>query len=264
LVFTRNHYEILKTQPYATVMEKLEGLQEQDGDAMAIISQTASYLEYYGDPHGMGFPVINRAVDSASTGVIISRLVSARPEVFFADGRAPSLGLAATLMYNQVEIIEGYTFTGLTFSNGTDSVLPYAVLASSRDSIKTSDEFVPMYKSEPDMPDFTFADEIGGLVQFAERPAEDVFVVVVFSKGEETVHWTAGSLSENGFEWKGETVLPHQILLWDTFINKREMRGIQANVYIWNPQKTLLKINRWKAVKMEGNSNRYSQLLRRP
>jgi hypothetical protein len=264
LVFTRNHYEILKTQPYATVMEKLEGLQQRDGNAMAIISQTASYLEYYGDPQGMGFPVLNRAVDSSATGEMVSRLVSAQPEVFFTDGRTPSLSLAATLMYNQVEIIEGYTFTGLTFSNGTEPDTPYAVLASSRDSIKTSDEFVPMYKSEPDMPGFTFADEVGGLVQFAERPVEDVFVVVVFSKGEETVHWTAGSLSENGFEWNGQTVLPHQILLWNTFVSEREMRAIQANVYIWNPQKTLLKINRWKAVKMEGNPNRYSQLLRRP
>jgi hypothetical protein len=264
LVLSREHYTILKSQPYASTMQELVRLDKIGGENLAIVSQTPEYLGYYKDPDSLNLRYINRVEDSRSTGDLISTLLEINPEHFFTDGRTPALTLAASQHYNHIEEIHGFTFSGFIFSNSKKTQTPYSILIDSTEVLETRDEFVPIYTSAQGLDGFTFADEIGGLVYFAERPAEDVTLVIVFSKGDETVHWTGGSLSENGFDDKGTTALPHQFLMWNSFTKHHDLQGIQANIYLWNPQKTLLKITRRQALRMQGNPNMYGQLGRRP
>jgi hypothetical protein len=265
LVFSRDHYTILKSQPYATIMRELGRLGKLGDRNMAIISQTPEYLTYYGQPSALNTLYINRGEDSRNTGALISNIAERKPEYLFTDGTSPTISLAASQYYNHIDEIQGFTFTGMLFSNSQKALSSYSPLADATDTLETRDEFVPIYTSDQGTDGITFADEIGGLVHFAERPAEDVILVVVFSKGGETVGWTGGALSENAYNHGGETILPHQILIWNTFQRYQDMRrGVQAKIYLWNPGKTLLKINRRQAFHKRGNPNMYGQLGRRP
>ncbi len=269
LIFERKHFEVFRMQPYAMVAAQLNG----QSSGMAVIAQNPAYMNFYLEQNSTErLGVINLAGESMSNAQILKKIMDSSPPTLYLDGRNWSLTRAATELYGAPKVENGFTYTGYTFTeSGKEGTPLYSTLSSGNEPIQSSAEFLELYKIGLDTADFSFGDHAAALIRLSQNDSAatymataDLHLVIEFSRAGQSLHWSSTEPVNHGFEDAGEWVLTHQMLLWDIFINEREMKGVELKVYLWNPGQLPLQINRWEVNRMEGNPNLYSQLNRRP
>ncbi len=264
LVRERKHYEVMHLQPYSTTWSQLKNLEGKNKTTLAVVNQTPGYLDFYGNTDTLEFPVINIAEDPKSNATLMKSIVDADAAIFYTDGRNGALVSGAMEIYPAAERLNGFTHSGYTFRKKGSFDVERKEINRSTASVVSASEFIDIFKVKLDTFEISFADELSGMIRFANAPVDDVHLVFSFEKSDAKVSWSGPTYSANGFEYQGDYLLPHQVLLWDAFITPREMNGVELKIYIWNPNLKPLEIKGWEVHKLKGNPNLYGQFLRRP
>ncbi len=261
----RKHYEVMHRQPYARTAQHLNELSAEAGSTFAIVHQEPTYLEYYIQTDTLPYTALNTNKKNYTASEEINAMLISDADIFYTDGRNATLVYAAHIAYPSINRYNGFIFSGFHFRKVGISEKPlYHNLITLTDSHYTDAEYVDLLNIQLPAADITFGDEIGAMVQFAERPASDIHLVFDLRKNGESLHWSSGMASTSAFSYLENYCLVHQILLWNTFTNENQMKGAELKIYLWNPEKVPMNIAGRQVDKLEANPNFYGQLTRRP
>lgn len=273
LVWEREHFEVFEQQRYAKVAEQLKETDAEGVPALAIVSQNPVYLARYVDLNSLGNTrVINLSTHKLGMAELMDEIRNPGLQRLYLDGRHWALTTAA----KETRILEkksnGFTFTGHHFSTqGKPDTAVDHVLTENFERETFSGEKLEIYKAKLDTTEFTFADHIAAVVRFdlsgstsiTLRDA-DLQLVIAFRKNGEPEQTRSVAPIGSGYQQDGTLVLVHQLLLWDFYINPREMLGVEAEVYLRNPKGSTITVESLKVKRVEGNPYLYGQLNRMP
>jgi len=274
LVWQRNHFEVFEQQPYAKVAEQIKSMDEEGAEALAVIQLNPAYLDRYIDVDTLkNTRVINLAEKPLSTAELMPEIKNEAVQRLYLDGRNWSLCRGAQEIRKLEMRTDGFTYTGHHFRQRKANNAPTAdILIDESTEIQSfHSEFLEVYKVGLDTATFGFADHAAAVFRFHQAdsslvnwPETDLHLVFSFNKNGKPFHYSSAVPSGQGFAHRDSYVLVHQLLLWDLFINYREMEGVELKVYLWNPEMLDLNVAGWEVIRVAGNPNLYSQLNRRP
>lgn len=274
LVWQRKHFEVFEQQPYAKVAEQLEALDAEGAPALAVVHQNPAYLAHYVDVNALkNTRVINLAQQPQSNAELMEEIGNPEIQRLYLDGRNWALTRAAEEVWSLDRRSNGFTFTGHHYSSRRENGARAEgiVLSESAGSLTAGDEFLELYKAGLDTAGIGFGDHVAAVLRFGPADSasgpwseSDLHLVFAFSKNDELMHYSSAIPPRDGFTHRGSFRLVHQLLLWDLFINYREMKGVELKVYVWNPTGLSYILEAWEVTLTEGNPYLYGQLNRMP
>ncbi|MCA1753025.1 MAG: glycosyltransferase family 39 protein, partial [Flavobacteriales bacterium] len=274
LVWQRKHYEVFEQQPYDKVAKQLDALDVEGEPALAIVHQNPAYLARYMDVDALkNTRVINLAQTPLSNAELMEEVGNPKFERLYLDGRNWALTRGAEEVWSLDRRSNGFTFTGHHYSTRHEDGdhADHTILNESTGGLTFSEEFLELYKIGLDTAGIGFGDHVAAVLRFAPADSasgpwsqSDLHLVFDFSKNGEPLHYSSAIPQRDGFTHRGSFRLVHQLLLWDLFINYREMKGVELKVYVWNPTRLNLSLAGWEVNLIEGNPLLYSQLNRMP